>query len=529
MEVGLVLRAMALGAVAALALPPVHAVPVLWLVVPALLGLVGAQLGRWGAFRVGFWFGFGHHLVGLYWITEAILIESARYWWLVPLAVPALAAVMAVFIAVACGVARWFPAGWARVAGLVGAWGVAELGRQFVATGFPWNPWGSVWAVPGGVGDVMLQPAAWVGVHGLTLATLALAATPVLGRRAVVGGVFVLVAWGGFGAWRLGGEAGPAPGVSVVLVQGNVEQGQKWDRGLMAAIFERYLTLTQGAVGAVQGNAVVVWPETASPYLLDRDAAARAMIAQAGRGVPALIGSVRFDAERRPYNSLVALDGAGVTVAIYDKWHLVPFGEYQPAWLPLPVTFGPSGFAGGPGPRTLHVPGVPPVGPLICYEVIFPGVVVDRADRPAWLVTVTNDAWFGNSTGPRQHLAAARLRAVEEGLPIMRAANTGISAGYDAFGRELGRIGMGVTGTLVLALPGALGATVFARFGLLVPVGLMMLALGLALGLAGWGWFRSRRLEVSKDETEPRVVHHLLTISGCVAIVSINRNGPYAV
>ena len=488
---------MAWGALAALALPPVHAIPVLWLVVPVLLGLVGAQPGRWGAFRVGFWFGFGHHLVGLYWITEAILIEAARYWWLVPLAVPALSAVMAVFIAGACAVARWLPAGWARVAGLVGAWGVAELARQFVATGFPWNPWGSVWAVPGVVGDVMLQPAAFVGVHGLTLATLALAATPALGRRAVAGGLVVLVAWAGFGVWRLGGEAGAAPGVSVVLVQGNVEQGQKWDRGLMAAIFERYLTLTQGAVGAVQGNAVVVWPETASPYLLDRDATARAMIAQAGQrgdgGVPALIGSVRFDEARRPYNSLVALDGAGVPVAIYDKWHLVPFGEYQPKWLPLPVEFGPSGFAAGPGPRTLRVPGVPPVGPLICYEVIFSGVVVDRADRPAWLVTVTNDAWFGNSTGPRQHLAAARLRAVEEGLPIMRAANTGISAGYDAFGRELGRIGMGVSGTLVLALPGALGPTIFARFGLLMPVGLTVLA----LGLGGWGWLRTRRLEVS--------------------------------
>ena len=501
----MILRAMALGAVAALALPPVHLVPVLWLVVPALLGLLGAQTGRWGALRVGFWFGFGHHLVGLYWITEAILIESARYWWLVPLAVPALAGVMALFIALACGVARWFPAGWPRVAGLVGAWGLAELARQFVATGFPWNPWGSVWAVPGVAGDVMLQPAAYVGVHGLTLATLALAATPALGRRFVAGGLVVLVAWAGFGAWRLDGVAGPAPGLSVVLVQGNVEQGQKWERGLMAAIFERYLTLTQEAVAATRGQAVVVWPETASPYLLDRDATAWAMIAQAtrradGSAVPALIGSVRLDDSRRPYNSLVALGGGGPPVAVYDKWHLVPFGEYQPAWLPLPVAFGPGGFVGGPGPRTLRVPGLPPVGPLICYEVIFPGVVVDRRDRPAWLVTVTNDAWFGNSTGPRQHLAAARLRAIEEGLPLMRAANTGISAGYDAFGRELGRIGMGVTATLTLALPGRLAPTVFARFGLLLP---LLLAL-LALAVAGWGWFRSNR---------QRPAHLVITVS----------------
>lgn len=168
--------------------------------------------------------------------------------------------------------------------------------------------------------------------------------------------------------------------------------------------------------------------------------------------------------------------GAGPPVAVYDKWHLVPFGEYQPGWLPLPVEFGPGGFAAGPGPRTLVVPGLPPFGPLICYEVIFSGQVV-AADRPAWLVTITNDAWFGNSTGPRQHLAASRLRAVEEGLPIMRAANTGISAGYDAFGRELGRIGMGETGTLALALPGALPPTPFARLGLWGPAVLALLAL----------------------------------------------------
>jgi apolipoprotein N-acyltransferase len=194
--------------------------------------------------------------------------------------------------------------------------------------------------------------------------------------------------------------------------------------------------------------------------------------------VPALVGSVRFDAAGRPRNSLMALLGAGPPAAIYDKWHLVPFGEYEPSWFPLAFQVVPGGgFASGPGPATLHVPGLPPVGALICYEAIFPGQVVDEADRPDWLVNVTNDAWFGNSTGPRQHLAAARMRAVEEGLPLMRAANTGITAGFDAFGHELGRLGMGQPGVRVLALPGRLPPTPFARFGLAVPAGLAVLVL----------------------------------------------------
>jgi apolipoprotein N-acyltransferase len=181
---------------------------------------------------------------------------------------------------------------------------------------------------------------------------------------------------------------------------------------------------------------------------------------------------------------LVALTGDGTVAGIYDKWHLVPFGEYQPSWVPLPIQLVPGNFATGPGPATLHIPGLPPVGPLICYEAIFPGEVVNRADRPDWLVNITNDAWFGNSTGPRQHLAAARMRAVEEGLPLMRAANTGISAGFDAHGRELGRLGMDIAGTLVLRLPSALPPTPFARWGLVIPGLLALAAVGCGLNLA---------------------------------------------
>ncbi len=478
-----------LGMVSAAALPPIHAIPVLLVSVPGLLLLAGASRSPAVAFRRGWWFGFGHHLIGLYWITEAILVEAARYWWFVPIAVPALAAVLAVFIAAPVAASRLARAGWPRALALAGFWTLGDIARQFVFSGFPWNPWGSVWAIPGPLGDVFIQLAAVVGEPGLTFLTVLLAALPRAGwRPAAFGGGALLAVWAGFGLLRLAAPEPPPQPDTIVLVQGNVAQGQKWNRTLAAGVFRRYLDLTRAAVSAAgAGPMVVVWPETASPFLLEPDAAAREAIAEAAGGAPSLVGTVRFGADGRPRNALAAIDARGALAGLYDKWHLVPFGEFQPDWFPLPIQIVPGGgFAPGPGPETLHPPGAPPVGPMICYEAIFPGELVDMNDRPAWLVNVTNDAWFGNSTGPRQHLAAARFRAVELGLPLMRAANTGISVGFDARGRELGRLGMGLTGTLTLRLPGAESPPLFARFGLLIPTLLALVAIVFSIGLTGW-------------------------------------------
>lgn len=484
--------ALGFGALAAAALPPLHALPVLLLCVPALLALLDASPNVLVAFRRGFWFGWGNFLVGLYWITEAILIEAARYWWLVPLAVPALSALLALFVAVPCALCRLASPGWRRIALLAGLWVLADLARQFIATGFPWDPWGTVWAIPGAAGDVLIQPAAWVGVHGLTLATLLLAATPALGWRGVAGGAAVLAGWAGYGAYRLGNHNPVPQGVQVVLVQGNVPQGDKWDRDAAHAVFDRYLALTRAGVAqAQQGTAgaeiAVVWPESASPYLLGRDPAAREAIWSAARPARvAIVGSVRFDQGQHPLNSMFVLDGPDSIAGIYDKWHLVPFGEFAPSWMPFAVQVVPgTGFAFGSGPQTLHADGLPPFGGLICYEAIYPAQLVDEADRPTWLVNITNDAWFGNSSGPRQHLAAARLRAVEEGLPLVRAANTGITAAFDAHGRELERLERGVPGVLVVTLPGALPPTPFSRQGLVIPALLALAACGAALRLVG--------------------------------------------
>ncbi len=473
------LSAFAAGLLSAAALPPVTLIPVLLISVPVLLILIGTSRTPWVAARRGWLFGFGHHLLGLYWITEAILFESARLWWAVPLAVPALAALLACFIALPCAASRWARPGWSRALVLAGAWVLADIARQFVGTGFPWNLWGSVWELPGRAGDVMIQPAAWIGVHGMTLATLLLAATPLLGRRAWAGGAAVLAAWIGAGLWRLSGPPPPAPGVQVVLVQGNVAQGQKWDPSLRLSIFEHYLDLTrQGVAAAGPGPKVVVWPEASSTFGLANDPAARAAVSAAAGQAPVLAGTVRFDAADRPRNSLAVVEPGGRLGGLYDKWHLVPFGEFEPSWFPLPFQVVPGGgFAPGDGPVTLHVPGLPPVGPIICYEAIYSGELVDERDRPDWLVNITNDAWFGNSSGPRQHLAAARLRAVEAGLPLMRAANTGITAGFDAYGHEIKRLRPNRSGSLIVSLPGGLGATLYGRAGLALSASLALVSL----------------------------------------------------
>jgi apolipoprotein N-acyltransferase len=286
----------------------------------------------------------------------------------------------------------------------------------------------------------------------------------------------------------------PGPdGPLVVLVQGNVPEDEKQSQDRAVAIFRTYAGLTQrgvaeaaarrgaGGPAGLSRPILFAWPESAFPGLIDRDRMAREVLMRAAPDAAAgLIGSVRFGSDDRPRNSLMAVMPDGHVAETYDKAHLVPFGEYQPPGLPFQIVPG-GGFESGRGRRTLHVPGLAPIGPLICYEVIFPGEVVRRGDRPAWLLNITNDAWFGDSAGPRQHLATARMRAVEEGLPLARAANTGITAAYDASGHLLGRIGWGIAGTLVVSLPGSLPPTLFARAGLSIPLLLCGLLLAIAL------------------------------------------------
>jgi apolipoprotein N-acyltransferase len=234
----------------------------------------------------------------------------------------------------------------------------------------------------------------------------------------------------------------------------------------------------------------VVWPETASPYWLAEDPQARMAIAEAAKPALATIsGTIRAgDRPTTLYNSLVAVMPDGASGGYYDKHHLVPYGEYFPSY--LPIRLGEQGFTAGPGVRTLHLAGLPPIGPLICFEAVFSGDVVDEHDRPALMLNITNDSWFGNSTGPRQHFAAARMRAVEEGLPLVRAANTGISAVIDAHGKVAASLGLDRQGVLVAAIPGYLQPTLFSRIGLSLP-----LFFAIVSCYTGVMWGRRRAME----------------------------------
>ncbi len=492
--------ALGLGAAGAAALPPVHAVPVLVVAFTGLVWLLDGAPGRRCVFFTGWWFGFGHFVAGLYWIAFALLTEPEKFGWMIPFAVGGLSGGLALFPAIAVLSARLIrPHGIGRILVFAACWSVAEWLRGELLTGFPWNPLGNVWTFSA----PMIQVAALFGVFGLGVITVTAAAAPaaldIAGRRgwgfvAAAASVLVVI-WAG-GAMRLAGaSAETVPGIMLRLVQPNIAQHHKWRADLRAAQFNSYLRLSaRRAQVAGQPVTHVIWPETAAPFFLENEAGARRRMAKVVPAAGALItGTLRqaLNPKRRIWNSLQAIDDRGEVIGSYDKFHLVPFGEFVPLRSILTfakVTRGTTDFSAGPGPRTIRVPGLPPFGPLICYEAIFPGRVTDRGDRPGWLLNVTNDAWFGISSGPYQHFASARMRAVEEGLPLVRAANTGISGVIDGYGRVTARLGLDRRGIIDAPLPKPLKATFFARWGNLASVGAMAAVL---IGGMAWGRRRS--------------------------------------
>ena len=516
----------AAGAVSILAMAPFHVSPILALTLPVLVWLLeggvarsatSAKLDRaliLGGFVAGWGFGFGYHLVGLFWIGEAFLVEADVFAWLLPFAVTLLPAAMAIYWGVAAALAAvvWQRFGatrsplW-RIAVLALALALGEWSRGHMFTGFPWNVLGYALTHP----LVLMQSAGLIGIYGLTIAIVLVFATPLVTlamakaapdrrdwRQALAVPVAVMTGLAAYGMIRLAPTPPALDGVRIRIVQPSIPQRQKWRSELQRRFFEEHLALSGAVAPATTGDDFtgithILWPEAAMPFGPLRSPEALGKIANRIPDTITLIAGALRSGDQIPpgrdrplaYNSLLAFGPGASLVALYDKIHLVPYGEYLPyqqtlEWIGLEqLSRMRGGFSAGPVPRpAVPISGLPPAGVLICYEAIFPAAVVQGGVRPGLLINITNDGWFGNTTGPRQHYHQSRVRAVEEGISLIRAANNGISGLVDPYGRVIGRLDLDVRATLDLAIPRATSPPLYARLG--DALFLMMLVAGAA-------------------------------------------------
>ena len=467
------------GIVSALGFAPFGLFPLLLLGFAALVLLIDGAQTRPRPVReaalAGFAFGFGQFLAGLHWIAYAFMVDPGAHEWQIPFVAVLFPGGLALFIALAAAAAAsvWH-SGPSRIFTFAISYAVAEWLRGHLLTGFPWNIAAYGWGASLGV----LQSVALFGSYTLTLLTILLGASLAELFRpkpkwAMASAMTVL-----FALFWLGGEARLAtqptvdvPGIRLRLVQPNIPQAEKYQRGLILRNWEQLLSLS--VAPATPTPTIIIWPEAAPPFLLSAQSVAQDQIAMlTSRRRLLMTGAIRRGqagtGEPRYYNSFYAFGRGGELLATYDKFHLVPFGEY----LPYETTFDQLGltkltgingsFASGDGPQTYDLPDAPPFGPLICYEILFPGAVVGER-RPQWFVNVTDDSWFGPWAGPLQHLLVARVRAIEEGIPVARAANTGISAIIDPLGRITVRLGLDQPGVVDGNLPAAIAQTPYSR------------------------------------------------------------------
>ena len=442
-----------------------------------------------GAFGQGFWTGFGYALLAMHWIVEPFLVDAATYGWMAPFGLVGMAAGFGVF----WGVGFWIGtrlSGGAHVSGLAFGWTLAEFARSFLFTGFPWVLVGHIW-----IDTPVYKIAAILGPLGLSLLTLGLAAAlwhlwetrdKVLGAA-----VLLVLALVQVPLWQLNTSDGSGTGTVLRLIQPNAAQHLKWSPEWAPKFFKRQLEFS-----AAEGDPdMVIWPEVAVTFRLDDPSAPFDRISNAVGPRPVILGGLRVE-EAQVYNTMLVLDAEGIPVSLYDKHHLVPFGEYAPGGelarrmgfrgLAEQLTFG---FSSGPEPKLMTLPGGLTVLPMICYEAIFPHELRRAGpERPDFLLHMTNDAWFGDWAGPEQHLAQAKARAVEFGLPVVRVANTGISGVIGPDGAMPVSLPLGQAGWLDLDLPSPHPATFYWRFGD-SPAGLVLIVLGAVLM-----WRRRRNL-----------------------------------
>jgi len=488
------LIAFAAGALSALAMAPIDAWPVLFLTFPTLVWLIdGAGAGRSGglmaAATIGWWFGFGYFLAGLYWVGYAFLVDAPTFGWLLPIAVIGLPAALAVFTVLGVVLARvLWTRGMLRVLALGVALTVSEWLRGHLLTGFPWNAFGYALTNP----LALAQAASFIGIWGLTFIAVVVFASPatLTDDRAetrwpwlpLLLGAVVLAGLGSFGALRLArAPTRLTEGVRLRIMQPNLQQDVRFNYSAKQEVMNRYIALSDRASNpqsrGLRDVTHLIWPESAFPFFLAREPDALAQIAQLLEpGTVLITGAVRPAAPVNPndpavYNSIYVIGRDGSIASLYDKVHLVPFGEYLPFQRFLErlglqqLTKQIGGFGAADRRRLLNVPGAPRALPLICYEAVFAEEAVPKGERAGWIINVTNDGWFGISSGPYQHFQQARLLAIELGLPLVRAANTGISAVVDPLGRIIDSLPLGQEGVLDSPLPQPIGPPIYTRVG----------------------------------------------------------------
>ncbi|SDE66055.1 apolipoprotein N-acyltransferase [Paracoccus isoporae] len=436
--------------------------------------------------------GAGYFALSLSWIVEPFLVQPEIYGWMAPFAILLMALGGALFWALPCWAALRIgpPEPAVRAAMLAAALLLSDWLRGWIFTGFPWALLGHVW-----IETPVAQAASVVGAIGLSAISLCAAALPALlaanrpaGWRGLLPGaaaaLLLIAAVWAVGSLRLSSPAAQdvaGTGKLLRLVQPNAEQALKWDPDWNQVFWDRLLTESAASPGAPRPDAVI-WPETAVSFLLNHAGDALPVLSDVA-GAPVLMGIQRAE-QTRYYNSLVEIAPGGGIRSIYDKFHLVPFGEYMP-WGEALSRFGIGAFAAqqgfgyvpGQGPDVLSPQSLPPVQPLICYEAIFPQHL-RTVEGAEWLLQITNDAWFGTVSGPYQHLAQAQLRAIESGLPLMRAANTGITAAIDPYGRITDSLPLGAVGHIDAELPAPLPRTVWMRVGPLPVLFAALIVLG---------------------------------------------------
>ncbi len=490
------------GLAAALAQPP-------WGFLPGLLGygllfrLIDRRGGpaRWrSAFALGWLAGLAYFIVSIAWLAQPFQVDAEAQGWMAPFAVGLVAMFLALFWGAAAGVYRALAGRQPqRVFLFAAALALAEWLRGHLLTGFPWDLPGETWRA----GSAPSQMAALVGAYGLTWITLAISAAVFVafegprGRRMGTGALVAVAGLYAFGAIRLAGAAPADPRAPWIrIVQADVRQESKYDARLFDSIVGRYVALTARPTARLAD--IVIWPEGAIPAAMEDYLAPGTWTQEAIAGALApsqtlILGGYRFGSSAKgapvTFNSLAVIrkvDDELQVAGFYDKFRLVPFGEFMPfdsiatRWGIKQFVHVGDGFTPGPLPRPLALNGLPTVQPLICYESLFPGFTREGAEitgvRPAWIVNISNDAWFGTGSGPRQHLNIASYRAIEEGLPMVRATPTGISAIIDAYGRVVRgeRLGLGGYGVIDGPLPPALRPTLYDRLGD-VPLFLMLI------------------------------------------------------